>query len=198
MRHFVSALFALAISLPAFAADLTDKSVQQWVQSYAKVIEWSKTQDQKELDFLEEQQSNRNPEFGNLFSNALKDMKEHKLYGGLRNVLKQSGYSDPAEWAEQGDRIMAATLAVEMDNQKTNSAQTRAQMKQAMDALMANPNMTAEQKAQMQQMMGMGSQMMDVADNVPAADKAVVKRNLEMIKTVMEEQAEEQADEQQN
>jgi hypothetical protein len=195
MRHFVSALFALAISLPAFAADLTDKSVQQWVQSYAKVIEWSKTQDQKELDFLEEQQSNRNPEFGNLFSNALKDMKEHKLYGGLRNVLKQSGYSDPAEWAEQGDRIMAATLAVEMDNQKTNSAQTRAQMKQAMDALMANPNMTAEQKAQMQQMMGMGSQMMDVADNVPAADKAVVKRNLEMIKTVMEEQAEEQADE---
>jgi len=195
MRHFVSALFALAISLPAFAADLTDKSVQQWVQSYAKVIEWSKTQDQKELDFLEEQQSNRNPEFGNLFSNALKDMKEHKLYGGLRNVLKQSGYSDPAEWAEQGDRIMAAVLAVEMDNQKTNSPQTRAQMKQAMDALMANPNMTAEQKAQMQQMMGMGSQMMDVADNVPAADKAVVKRNLEMIKTVMEEQAEEQADE---
>lgn len=195
MRHFVSALFALAISLPAFAADLTDKSVQQWVQSYAKVIEWSKTQDQKELDFLEEQQSNRNPEFGNLFTNALKDMKEHKLYGGLRNVLKQSGYSDPAEWAQQGDRIMAATLAVEMDNQKTNSAQTRAQMKQAMDALMANPNMTAEQKAQMQQMMGMGSQMMDVADNVPAADKAVVKRNLEMIKTVMEEQAEEQADE---
>lgn len=195
MRHFVSALFALAISLPAFAADLTDKSVQQWVQSYAKVIEWSKTQDQKELDFLEEQQSNRNPEFGNLFTNALKDMKEHKLYGGLRNVLKQSGYSDPAEWAQQGDRIMAATLAVEMDNQKTNSAQTRAQMKQAMDALMANPNMTAEQKAQMQQMMGMGSQMMDVADNVPAADKAVVKRNLEMIKTVMEEQAEEQTDE---
>jgi hypothetical protein len=30
---------------------------------------------------------------------------------------------------------------------------------------------------------------------VPAADKAVVKRNLEMIKTVMEEPAEEQADE---
>lgn len=193
MRHFVSALFILVLCLPAFAADLTDKSVQQWVHAYAKVIEWSKAQDQKELDFLEEQQSKRNPEFGNLFTNALKDMKEHKLYGGLRNVLKQSGYSDPAEWAALGDRIMAAVLAVEMDNQKTNSAQARAQMKQAMDALMDNPHMTAEQKAQMQQLMGMGNQMMDVADQVPAADKAVVKRNLAMIKTVIKEQEAEQA-----
>lgn len=198
MRHFISALFALALSLPAFAAELTDKSVQQWIQSYSNVMEWAKTQDQKELDFLEEQQSERTPDLSNLFTSALKDMKGHKLYDGLSAVIKKSGYSDPAEWAQLGDRIMAATMAVEMEKHEATSAQTRAQMKQAMDALMANPNMTAEQKAQMQQMMGMGNQMLDVADKVPAADKAVVKRNESLIKTVMEKHAEEQNPQEQN
>lgn len=189
MRHLVTVLLALTLSLPAFAVEVTDKSVQKWLQSYSAVMAWSKTKDEKELQFLEEQQNKREPEFTHLFSSAMKDIKGHKFYNELTGVLKKNGFSDPNEWAQLGDRIMAATMAVEMEKHEANSGQTRAQMKQAMDAIMNNPNMTAEQKTQMQQMMGMGNQMLDVADKVPAADKDVIKRNASQIKTVMEQSA---------
>ena len=190
MRLLVTLILSLTFSLPALALELTDQNVQKWIKSYSAVMEWSKTQDKKELEFLEKEQ-NADPKFDALFSNAMKGMKDHKIYKDFSGVLKKNGFSDTDEWAQMGDRIMAATLAVEMEKHQATSAQTRTQMKQAMDSLMANPNMTPEQKAQMQQMMGMGNQMLDVADNVPANDKAVIKRNADMIKQVMEQNSEE-------
>ena len=190
MRLLVTLFVSLALSLPAFALELTDQNVQKWMQSYSAIMDWSKTQDKKELEFLEKEQAANTPEFDALFTNAMKGMKNHKIYGEFTGVLKKNGYSNPDEWAQLGDRIMAATLAVEMEKHEANSGQTRAQMKQAMDAIMNNPNMTPEQKAQMQQMMGMGNQMMDVASNVPAKDKEVIKRNASIIKQVMDKNAE--------
>ncbi len=190
MRLLVTTFLALVLSVPAFALELTDQNVQQWMKSYSAVMTWAKTQDKKELAFLENDQAMRDPKFDALFSNAMQGMKNSKIYGDFSKVLKQNGYSNTDEWAKLGDRIMAATLAVELEKQQARTGQSRDQMKQAMEALMNNPNMTAEQKAQMQQMMGMGNQMMDVADNVPAQDKAVIQRNGSLIKQVMDQNAE--------
>lgn len=189
MRLLVTFLLSLALSLPAIAVEVTDKSVQKWLQSYSAVTAWAKTKDEKELKFLEEKQNKREPDLTNLFSTAMKDMKGHKYYGELSGVLKNNGFSDPSEWAQLGDRIMAATMAVEMDKHEAASGQSRTQMKQAMEAMMNNPNVTPEQKAQMQQMMGLGNQMVDMADKVPAQDKEVIKRNAAQIKQVMEQNA---------
>lgn len=189
MRLLTTLFLSLALSLPAVAVEVTDKSVQQWLQSYSAVTAWAKTKDEKELKFLEEKQNQREPDFTHLFTTAMKDMKGHKYYSELSGVLKKNGYSDPNEWAQLGDRIIAATMAVEMEKHEATSGQTRAQMKQAMDAMMNNPNLSAEQKAQMQQMMGLGNQMVDMVDNVPAQDKEVIKRNADQIKQVMEQNA---------
>lgn len=181
MRYIPTLLAALLLSAAAYAADLTDQNIQQWVGAYKAVMEWSKTQDQKALEFMDK---DRTPDMANLFSGALKEMQGEKIYGEFSKVLGSSGYKDPMVWAGQGDRIMAATMAVEMEKNNTSSEQARTQMQQAMQAIQNNPSMTPQQKAQMQQMMGMSNQVMDVADKAPKADKDVVKRNEALIKSV--------------
>ena len=192
MRLIATLLLSLTLSLPALALELTDQNVQKWINSYSAVVEWSQTQDKKDLEFLEQKQSEQTPKFDALFSNAIKDMKGHKIYNDFAGVLKKNGFSDTGEWAQLGDRIMAATMAVEIEKHEASSGQHRAQMKQAMDGLMNNPNLSAEQKAQMQQMMGMSTQVLDVADKVPAKDKEVIRRNADQIKQVMEKHARQQ------
>lgn len=192
MRLIATLLLSLTLSLPALALELTDQNVQKWINSYSAVVEWSQTQDKKDLEFLEQKQSEQTPKFDALFSNAIKDMKGHKIYNDFSGVLKKNGFSDTGEWAQLGDRIMAATMAVEIEKHEASSGQHRAQMKQAMDGLMNNPNLSAEQKAQMQQMMGMSTQVLDVADKVPAKDKEVIRRNADQIKQVMEKHARQQ------
>lgn len=186
MRLLASLLLSLALALPAFAQELTDKNVQKWMQSYAAIAEWSQTQDQKDLAFLDQERDPGTLKFDSLFSDAIGQMKGHKIYNGFSSVLKKNGFSDTQEWAKLGDRIMVATMAVELEKQEAVNSQQRAQMKQAMDAMMNNPNMTAEQKAQMQQMMGITSQVLDAADKVPAKDKEVMRRNADQMRQVME------------
>lgn len=189
MRLLATLLLSLAFSIPAFALELTDQNVKKWIDSYTAVMDWSKTQDKKELEFLEKEQQQNTPQFDSLFTNAVKSMKGHKIYNDFAGVLKKNGYSDTGEWAQLGDRIMAATMAVELEKHEAASGPAAAQMKQAMDAMMNNPNISAEQKAQMQKMMGMSTQAMDVAEKVPAKDKEVMRRNAGLIKQVMEKNA---------
>lgn len=190
MRLLATLLLSLAFSFPALALELTDQNVKKWIDSYSAIMDWSKTQDKKELEFLEKEQQQNTPQFDALFTNAVKSMKGHKIYNDFAGVLKKNGYSDTGEWAQLGDRIMAATMAVELEKaESAGGAPNAAQMKQAMDAMMNNPNMSAEQKAQMQKMLGMSTQAMDVAEKVPAKDKEVMRRNAGLIKQVMEKNA---------
>ena len=184
MRYVFPFLAAMLLSASAFAADLTDKDVQHWISAYKSVVQWSKTQDKKDLEFMEKQ---RKPNVGNLFSGSIDAMKDHKIYSDFSAVLKKSGYDNPQEWAQQGDRIVSATMALELEKRHTTSAEARAQVQQALQMLRNNPNMPPEQKAQMMQMMSMSNQMLNVAENVPQADKDAVKRNADAIKAIMQD-----------
>lgn len=195
MRLFATLLLSLVLALPAFALELTDKNVQQWMQSYTAIVEWSQTQDKKDLAFLEQEHSQNIPKMESLFSDAILQMKGHKIYKDFAAVLKKSGFSDAQEWAQLGDRIMVASMAVELEKQSAVNSQQRAQMKQAMDALMNNPNLSAEQKAQMQQMMGMTTQVLEATDKAPAKDKEVMRRHIDEMKALMERTARQYSDE---
>ena len=183
MRYLVALFAALMLQASCFAANLTDKDVQKWVSSYKAVIQWSKAQDKKDLEFMKHQQR---PDMSHLFSSSLQEMKGHKVYDGFTKVLEQNGYKDPMVWGRLGDRIMTATMAEELEKRKTTSAETKAKMEKAMQAIDANPNLPAEQKAKLKQMMSMSSELLDVADKVPQADKDVIKRNEASIKSVMD------------
>ena len=184
MRYFVVFLAALFLQASCFAADLTDKDIQQWVASYKAIIEWSKTQDKKDLEFMK-QEKNR-PDMGHMFSSSLKMMKGHKIYNGFTDVLAKNGYKDPMVWGRLGDRIMSASMAEQLAERKTTSAEAKVKMQKAMAAIEANPNLPPEQKEKLKQMMAMTTQMLNVADKVPQADKDAIKRNEPLIKSVME------------
>jgi len=188
MRYFIALLATLLLSSSTFAAGLTDKDVKNWLTSYQSVMAWSKTQDQKDLQFMDK---NKNPDMAHMFANSITEMKSHKIYGSFAGVLKKSGYSDPMAWGQMGDRIMSATMAVELEKRNTTSAAAKVQMQQALQQIQNNPNMSPEQKAQLQQMMGMSNQLLDVADKVPAEDKDAVRRNADLIKSMMKEASEE-------
>ena len=186
MRFIATLLVGLALSLPALAVELTDKNVQQWFKSYEAVLDWAKKQDEKDMKFLESQRNPNGPQLDALFTSSMGALKSHKFYGDFRGLLKSNGFSNPDEWAQLGDKVMAATIAVEMEKNLGTIEQSQAQMAQVMAQMKNNPNLSAEQKAQMEQMMGIGQQMMTTGSNVPAADKEVIKRNKDLIQRVLE------------
>lgn len=182
LTRLLTTLFAaMLLSTSALAAELTDKTIQQWAGAYKAVQIFCQKQDSKDLEFMKEPVT---PDMANLFTTAITRMKGQPIYSDFAGVLGQNGYADPLVWAGQGDRIMAATMAVELDKRGGNNAQQRAQMQQAMQGLQNNPNLTPQQKAQMQQMMGVGTQMMTVAEKAPAADKAAVQRNEALLRSL--------------
>lgn len=182
-RLFSTFCFSLLLSTASLAAELTDQTIKQWVGAYQAVQIFCQERDRKDLDFMKEQPAAR--DMSNLFTQAIQQMKGHPIYSDFAGVLGANGYSDPMEWASQGDRIMAASLATQLDKTGKASADQRAQMQQAMQTVQNNPNLTAQQKAQLQQMMGLGSQMVDAAEKVPPADKAAVQRNEPLLRTIM-------------
>ncbi len=188
MRHFTHplvALFsALVISLlasTASAADLTDQSIRQWAGAFKALQVFCNERDSRDLDFLKQ---NPTPDMGNLFTDAITRMKSQPIYSDFAGVLKGQGYQDPLVWADQGDRIMAAMMAVQVERSGKNPAAQKAQMQMALQGLQNNPNLTAAQKAQLQQLSGMGNQMLTVAEQAPAADKSAYVRNEALIRAL--------------
>ncbi|HVK98298.1 MAG TPA: hypothetical protein VM553_00725 [Dongiaceae bacterium] len=182
MRLLAAFCLSLLLSNVSLATELTDQTIQQWVGAYKAVLVFCKGQDKKDLEFMNQQYT---PDMGNLFTDALTRMKGQPIYSDFSGVLGANGYKDPMEWAGQGDRIMAATMASELEKSGKASGAQKVQMQQAMQTLQNNPNLTPQQKAQMQQIMGMGNQMIDVAEKVPPADKAAVQRNEALIRSIM-------------
>ena len=187
LTRLLTTLFAallLCASASTLAAELTDQTIQQWVGAYKDVLAFCKEKDRKDLAFMEQPVT---PDMANLFTSAITRMQGQPIYSDFAGVLSKHNYKNPLDWAGQGDRIMAATLAVQLDKTGNGniSADQRARMQQAMQGMQNNPNLTPQQKAQMQQLMGVGNQMIDVAQKVPPADKAAIQRNEALIRSIM-------------
>lgn len=180
-------LLASLFTLPALALELTDQNVQKWLASYSAVSEWSKSHKDDDLGFLKSGADEAMADPGSMLTRSVKAMEGHKLHGELVGVLKKSGFSDPQEWAQLGDRIISATMAVEMDKLQASGGPAPDQMQQQMmNAMMNNPQIPAAQKAQMQKALQMTQHMAAKAKTVPEQDKAVIKRNNALIKQVIE------------
>lgn len=185
LTRLLTTLFAaMLLSASALAVELTDQTIQQWVGAYKDVLAFCKEKDRKDLEFMEQPVT---PDMANLFTDAITRMQGQPIYSDFAGVLSKHNYKNPLDWAGQGDRIMAATMAVQLDKSGNGNItpDQRARMQLALQSMQNNPNLTPQQKAQMQQLMGMGNQMIDVAQKVPPADKAAVQRNEALIRSIM-------------
>ncbi|MCB0719645.1 MAG: hypothetical protein KDD65_14445, partial [Bacteroidetes bacterium] len=95
-------------------------------------------------------------------------------------IIKKSGFSSMEAYREVSERIMRAYGAIVITDQQGDAQQS---MDNIMQGLAANPNLSAEQKAQMQAAVDEAkSRMQEYHDSVPPADRRITERHLPMLK----------------
>jgi len=184
--------FLLLLALPyapnTFAQELTDKTVR----SFVEVMESMEPLTEKHkafLDELEEQESDEEPEFSALMSSGIEDIKGHPVYEDLEDLVQEHGFSSVEAWAQTGDQVMEAWMALEMENQPAGMME---QMQASMEQIENAPHLTPEQKAELKAMMQGSLKGFESLDKVPESSKAVVKPYVERLRLVSKDDDEDE------
>ncbi|MAR91549.1 MAG: hypothetical protein SV765_07315 [Pseudomonadota bacterium] len=176
MRPLLALILFTALPVLATAQDLTDAEIRQWTQAYQAVVNWA-----EKTDLEEEMAPSQEPtEYQRIFSQMLEQSQTHSRYRDLAGVLKQQGYKNPQQWAATGDRIMTAFLATQMDGDR---AEVERQLKQ-MQTMLDSGMIPEGQKAMMEKMLQESKRALAAAQEAPAADRAAIKRNQQMLDAV--------------
>lgn len=182
----VTALFALFLAFPAVAGDLTDDRIKGFVESLTELDELAERYD--DLDELEDigEESRDAAEGGdfNPMSMAVREMRGHEIYDDFTSIVKKHGFSDAEDWADAGDRIVRAMMAIEMERQ--GHGDMRAEMEEAMREMEQNPNITDAQRQQMRQQMEQAVSGMEAMADAPQADIDAVKPHSAELRSAME------------
>ncbi|OEY66228.1 hypothetical protein [Marinobacter sp. X15-166B] len=170
----------LLVATYSHADTLSDRTITNFI---ASLEELSTMEDEfealtEDLDASEAADLSM-PDMEHVFSKSLQSIKGHSVYDKLAGVVKRHGFANPDQWAQTGDRIFHAWMALEMENQDPRMAQ---EMENALAELDNNPNLTAAQKEQFKAMMGGAMSAMAQAGNAPADDVRAVKPHLEALR----------------
>lgn len=172
----------------ATADTLTDRDVKNFIDSLAALqqMEGELTDLADEMERQMESNSGdpTMPNFGHMFSDAVSRIEDHPQFGKFSEIVEDSGFDDATDWGKTGDRVFQAWIALEMQDQ---GSEARQQMASAMAEIDNNPNMSAEQKAQMKEMMQGAISMMEQASKAPAADIEAIRPHIEELRRVTEE-----------
>src|SRR5690606_392207 len=132
-----------------FAQELTDKTVR----SFVEVMESMEPLTEKHtafLDELEEQESDEEPEFSALMPSGIEASKGHPAHEDRDDLVQQHGSPSAEAWAQTGDQVMQAWMALEMENQPAGMME---QMQASMEQIENAPHLTPEQKTELKAMM---------------------------------------------
>lgn len=183
----VVALFALVLAMPAAAGDLTDARIKGFVESLSALDQMAERYD--DLDELEDigeetQDATQDGEF-NPMSMAVREMRGHEIHDEFTAIVRDHGFSSAEDWADAGDRIVRAMMAIEMDRQ--GHGDMRTEMEQAMREMEQNPNITDEQREQMRRQMEQAVSGMEAMADAPQADIDAVRPHADELRRAMEE-----------
>ncbi|MGB3622977.1 hypothetical protein FT643_05940 [Ketobacter sp. MCCC 1A13808] len=166
-RLFGFCLLYLFSSLSFAGETLSDADIKKWATAYQAVVEWSEKTEFKNPPKINKE----NMDISKVYSQMLETSKGEDFYKDLAAILKKNGYSDEQLWGQQGDRILMAFMANEMDTSKVDI------QKQLQEAKNMMKDLPPEQRAMMEGMLKQSTQAMESASGVPDSDKAAVKRN---------------------
>lgn len=102
----------------------------------------------------------------------------------VRRTINRHGFTDGAEWAAIGSRIMRAYGAMMMQEQ---APEMDRQLQQQMQAIENNPNIPEQQKAMMRQQMQASQGMMQQMTDAPQADIDAVQASRERLGQIFED-----------
>ncbi|MBU2955042.1 hypothetical protein [Marinobacter sp. F3R08] len=176
----ITALLTLltVFSANALAQSLSDNTITSFIDSL-KAAESLQSEFEDLSDEMESSNDGEIPDFSSMLSDSLKKIEGHHAYGQLEDLVQDHGFDNLEDWAATGDRVYQAWMAIEMEQQNPGAVQ---EMNAALAEIENNPNMTAEQKAQMRTMMQGAIRAMDSVNNVPAADVKAVRPHIEALR----------------
>jgi len=176
----ITNLFALLalFSAGTQAQGLSDQTISSFIDSL-KAAEQLEPEFEDLSDDMDSQNDGTMPDFSRIFSDSLKELEGHQAYGQLEDLVQDHGFGSLEEWAATGDRIFQAWMAIEMEQQSSAAQQ---EMSAAMAEIENNPNMTAQQKAQMRAMMEGAMGAMQSASNAPPEDIKAVRPHVDALR----------------
>jgi hypothetical protein len=176
----ITTLFALLalFSAGTQAQGLSDQTISSFIDSL-KAAEQLEPEFEDLSDDMDSQNDGTMPDFSRIFSDSLKELEGHQAYGQLEDLVQYHGFGSLEEWAATGDRIFQAWMAIEMEQQSPAAQQ---EMNAAMAEIENNPNMTAQQKAQMRAMMEGAMGAIQSASNAPPADIKAVRPHVDALR----------------
>jgi len=160
------------------AQGLSDHTISSFIDSL-KAAEQLEPEFEDLSDDMDSQNDGTMPDFSRIFSDSLKELEGHQAYGQLEDLVQDHGFGSLEEWAATGDRIFQAWMAIEMEQQ---SPAAQKEMSAAMAEIENNPNITAQQKAQMRAMMEGAMGAMQSASNAPPADVKAVRPHVDALR----------------
>ncbi|SFM58085.1 hypothetical protein [Marinobacter pelagius] len=177
----VMALFGL-FSAGSHAESLSDQKISSFIESL-KAAQKLEPEFEELDDQMDAEDDGAMPDFSRLFSDSLDELKGHEAYNRLDELARNHGFDNIEQWAATGDRVYQAWMAIEMEQQSPGARQ---EMNAALAEIENNPQMTAEQKAQMRAMMESAMGAMESASNAPAGDVEAVRPHLDALRAISE------------
>ena len=168
------------LSFSAYAQELTDNRIQSFITTLEKAAAM-----EPEFEDLNDSQDKETPDFSRIFSSSIEDLKGQDLYVRLESMVQNHGFKNLNEWAATGDRIYGAWIAIEMADQ---SPALRKEMESALAEIESNPDISAQQKAQMRTAMETSIGLTQQASAAPSADIEAVKPHLKALRTIAEQE----------
>lgn len=174
----VLALILSLISFSSYAEQLTDDKIRAFIQSMDAVQAMG-----PELEEFANKQENMDMsrDLSRILSSTVEAAEGHQIYDRMENLAQDHGFKNIDTWASTGDRVYNAWFAIEMGDENPDLQQ---EMTSAMAEIENNPNMTAAQKSQMRDVMGMAQQVSDA----PAADIEAVRPHMDALREFTESQ----------
>jgi hypothetical protein len=177
MKTLLTLAITTLMSFQVMAADLKSKDVSQWMTSMPVLQPWL---EQHESELSGNISEPNNPEV--VFKETIGALKKAGLYDELNGKVKKLGYSDVEEWSQVTQQVTFAWMALEMDDNKAQIDEAKAQFA----AMKANPDIPDAQKAMMEQMLAPAIAMVQAASKSSAADKTAVKSHQGELRTLFD------------
>lgn len=114
---------------------------------------------------------------------AVDRMIGHDVYADMRDVVGFHGFTSPEAWAQVGDRVLHAFVALQLEGEE---ARLRREMRAALRQIDANPELSPDQRRVMKEIMADALGGMQIVMQATPADMAAVRPHQQRLRRAMD------------
>ncbi|MDR9468880.1 hypothetical protein [Marinospirillum sp.] len=178
MRFLIFTLLSL-LAFSVSAANLSDSEVQRWIDTHPQIQAWL---DQHEDLFPEEDEDAMSFNMEQIFAEGIEELRKAGLYDEFNSQIQDAGFNNVEHWTEITQNITLAYMALAMED----SPHSRQMLERQIEEIRTSPNIPEDQREMYEAMMVSSLEMIDMAEQVPDADKETVRPHLPQLEEMFE------------